>query len=252
MNRDDFWWALISGAVLFLLCLAVMQREPAYALDDVTIPYSFSDSGIIYASEHNANFDSLEAKHNALNDSVDNNFIRFTDLTSLDSTLARVSITTLRNLDTLRGNPYVDSAKVLYADVQKGDFDSVKIGAGAWLYDYASGSCGCTLYDIVTIEDTGTCLYEKIGNIVLFSFPADLSTNLGSTGYIHSAMPASLIPTEDQDVPICVYSGGAPQAGFVRITGTTGVFTLKLYNGGNLSGATSGFSKKSTIKYLLP
>ena len=95
--------------MLFVL-LAVVS---VFAINDVTIPYSsFADSGIIYASEHNANWDSIESHHNALIDTLDGRFIRFTDLTSGDSTLSILEVDTIAQLEILRGNPSIDSLTV--------------------------------------------------------------------------------------------------------------------------------------------
>jgi hypothetical protein len=86
---------------IFPVILALYAQS--FALNDVAVPNTFSDSGIIYASEHNANFDTLEARVNQLNDSLDAAFMRFTDLSSHDSTLKYIKV------DTIRSNPNVDS-----------------------------------------------------------------------------------------------------------------------------------------------
>lgn len=102
-------------AILLLLLFGCS----VYALNDIAVPYTFSDSGIIYASEHNANFDSLETRVNQLNDSLDIRFIRFSDFTSHDSTLRYLKV------DTIRSNPDVDSLKGLNVVRGNPDIDSI-------------------------------------------------------------------------------------------------------------------------------
>jgi hypothetical protein len=93
--------------VLFLMAAIA----PVFALSDVTCPYTFSDSGIIYASEHNANFDSLELHHNNLLDTLKRDFMRISYIENGDTTLNYAEIQVIKMLDTVCGNPETDSLK---------------------------------------------------------------------------------------------------------------------------------------------
>jgi hypothetical protein len=79
---------------------------PLFALDDVTIPNTFTANTPAKASEVNENFDSLEVPYNKLLDTLDQNYTRFDDFA--DSTISAKRI----DLDTLRGNPYIDTLMV--------------------------------------------------------------------------------------------------------------------------------------------
>lgn len=79
------------------------------ALDDVSVPYAFSDSGVIEASEFNANFDTIEVRIGQLNDSLELKWARWIDLLAGDSTFTRVTTDSLTGLNVIRGNPDIDS-----------------------------------------------------------------------------------------------------------------------------------------------
>lgn len=79
-----------------------------FALDDISIPYSFSPKDTIKASKFEANNSEIQTKFNKLNDSLELSFIRFSDLESGDSLLDKVRVDTLR-VDNIRSNPNVDS-----------------------------------------------------------------------------------------------------------------------------------------------
>ena len=92
--------AIIARLLIFthLVC-----GFPLFALDNPTVPNTFTSGNKIYASEFNANNDTLEAWAEYTNDSLDAKFIRTNYLESGDSTLSRI------NVDTIGSNPYMDS-----------------------------------------------------------------------------------------------------------------------------------------------
>jgi hypothetical protein len=106
---------MIKKAILSVLFLVVVS----FGMSDITVPFTFSDSGIIYASEHNANFDSLRTAINRNKDTVEAKFIRFTDFSSGDSTLKRLQV------DTIRSNPDIDSIRGLNVVRGNPDIDSI-------------------------------------------------------------------------------------------------------------------------------
>lgn len=76
--------------LLFLLICVVMVR----AFDDATVPNTFSAGTRAVAGDVNENFDSLKTAHNRTVDTIEIKFIRFTDLTSGDTTLTRLQVDT--------------------------------------------------------------------------------------------------------------------------------------------------------------
>jgi len=67
--------------LLFLMAISI------FALNDATVPYTFSTGEKVLASQFNSNFDTLETWISRTNDSIDEKFIRFSDLNGGDSTL---------------------------------------------------------------------------------------------------------------------------------------------------------------------
>ena len=118
--KRGFWIAFCSMLAYALFVAAVGGLfGSASGWDDISLPHTFVDSGIIYASEVYAN-DSLPVKGvNDLADTMDTEFIRFTDLSSGDSTISRLQV------DTISGNPVIDSIQGM--DVIRGnpDIDSI-------------------------------------------------------------------------------------------------------------------------------
>jgi hypothetical protein len=86
---------------IILLCAVLLLAIVIYAINDVTVPNTFTAGTKAIASEVNENFDSLETGVNRIVDTIDNRFVRFTDFR--DSTIDTI------NLTALRGNPDVDS-----------------------------------------------------------------------------------------------------------------------------------------------
>lgn len=89
----------------------------AYALDDVNIIHTFVSHGVINADSMNANYDSIKVIVNQDNDSLENSFIRFTDLSSHDSTLHYLGVDTIRSkpdVDTILGKPFIDSIETIH------------------------------------------------------------------------------------------------------------------------------------------
>jgi len=104
----------------------------AYALNDYSTPNDFTNGATIYAADFTENNDSDKVWKNALNDSLDQKFVRFKDFERGDSTLSRfqadtANIETLHvdrlEPDTLKGRPFADTLDVGYVNV----LDSVKI-----------------------------------------------------------------------------------------------------------------------------
>lgn len=107
------------------------------ALDDVTVPFTFNNGDTIYAAQFNANYDTLEQWIARTNDSIDLRFMRFTDLSSGDSTLSRINadtigsnprIDSIRGMNLLTGNPIIDSIQGLNVLRGNPDADSFQIG----------------------------------------------------------------------------------------------------------------------------
>jgi len=67
--------------LLFLMAISI------FALNDATVPYTFTTGEKILASQFNSNFDTIETWIAKTNDSIDDKFIRFSDLNGGDSTL---------------------------------------------------------------------------------------------------------------------------------------------------------------------
>lgn len=103
----------MKKTILIFLSLAVYS----FSLNDVSVPNNFTASTPARSSEVNANFDSLKSRINQNNDTLDQSFIRFSDLESGDSLLEKCRIDTARidhiksnpDVDSLKGNPYIDT-----------------------------------------------------------------------------------------------------------------------------------------------
>lgn len=102
-------------------CIAVLLLVASgYAWTDISMPNTFVDSGIIYASDHNENDSTAAQGINDLADTVEIEFMRWSDLSSGDSTLYRVQVDTIRSnpdVDSLQGKPYIDSIITSYAEI---------------------------------------------------------------------------------------------------------------------------------------
>ncbi|CAK0768819.1 exported hypothetical protein [Gammaproteobacteria bacterium] len=85
--------------IKILLALACF----ACAFTNFTTPNSFTDASIITATPFNQNFDSLAAALNRNKDTTENKFIRFTDLTSGDTTLSLLKADTIAVTNGIRG-----------------------------------------------------------------------------------------------------------------------------------------------------
>lgn len=100
------------------------------AWTDVTLPNTFVDSGIIYASDHNENDSTLAAGINDLLDTTDQYFVRFTDFSSGDSTLLRLQVDTIRSnpdIDSIQGKPWIDSVNTASIEINNiEDLDTVR------------------------------------------------------------------------------------------------------------------------------
>jgi len=112
----------------FLLSLILVVSS--FSLNDIVVPNSFAYGAIIQASEFNVNNDSIRIPYNLLLDSLDKEFIRFTDLTSGDSTLTRLQVDSIMQntymdslvlgwsiIDSITGNPYIDSVALDYGAI---------------------------------------------------------------------------------------------------------------------------------------
>ena len=106
-----------------------------FALKDITIPFTFSANTLAKSSQVNANLDSIRVPHNHNLDSIEKLWIRFTDLTSGDSTLTRLQVDTTV-LGFITGNPVTDSLSGLVYFDSAITSDSVYTRAGIKINDY--------------------------------------------------------------------------------------------------------------------
>lgn len=88
----------------------------AFALDDLNFSTTYVDSGVIEASDFEDDKDSTSTWTSRTNDSLEAKFVRFSDLTSGDSTISRLQVDTL----IVNGAGTVDVDTVV-GDVIQGD-----------------------------------------------------------------------------------------------------------------------------------
>ena len=112
--------------MLILLSVAAYT----FSLDDVSVPHRFIPSTPAKSSEVNANFDTLASRINQNNDTIEQKFIRFSDLESGDSILEKCRIDTAR-IDHIRSNPEADSMTITKVDINGGTIDGTVIGANS-------------------------------------------------------------------------------------------------------------------------
>jgi len=116
----------MKKAMLILLSVAAYT----FSLNDVSVPNRFNPSTPARSSEVNANFDTLASRINQNNDTIEQKFIRFSDLESGDSILEKCRIDTAR-IDHIRSNPEADSMTITKADINGGTIDGTVIGANS-------------------------------------------------------------------------------------------------------------------------
>ena len=112
--------------MLILLSVAAYT----FSLNDVSVPNRFTPSTPARSSEVNANFDTLAGRINQNNDTIEQKFIRFSDLESGDSILEKCRIDTAR-IDHIRSNPEADSMTISKVDINGGAIDGTVIGANS-------------------------------------------------------------------------------------------------------------------------
>ena len=112
--------------MLILLSVAAYT----FSLNDVSVPNKFTPSTPARSSEVNANFDTLASRINQNNDTIEQKFIRFSDLESGDSILEKCRIDTAR-IDHIRSNPEADSMTITKVDINGGTIDGTVIGANS-------------------------------------------------------------------------------------------------------------------------
>ncbi len=116
----------MKKAMLILLSVAAYT----FSLNDVSVPNKFNPSTPARSSEVNANFDTLASRINQNNDTIEQKFIRFSDLESGDSILEKCRIDTAR-IDHIRSNPEADSMTITKVDINGGTIDGTVIGANS-------------------------------------------------------------------------------------------------------------------------
>jgi hypothetical protein len=116
----------MKKAMLILLSVAAYT----FSLNDVSVPNRFNPSTPARSSEVNANFDTLASRINQNNDTIEQKFIRFSDLESGDSILEKCRIDTAR-IDHIRSNPEADSMTITKVDINGGTIDGTVIGANS-------------------------------------------------------------------------------------------------------------------------
>jgi hypothetical protein len=123
--------------MILLACLI------GYTLDDVPSATRPSDGDTIYVADVFDAIDTVAARTNQLNDTLDLRFIRFTDVK--DSNFQRVNADSIMGVDVVRGNPDIDSISGL--NVMSGNPSIDSIAGGVWW----SGT-GATFSDSVFID----------------------------------------------------------------------------------------------------
>lgn len=116
----------MKKAMLILLSVAAYT----FSLNDVSVPNRFIPLTPARSSEVNANFDTLASRINQNNDTIEQKFIRFSDLESGDSILEKCRIDTAR-IDHIRSNPEADSMTITKVDINGGAIDGTVIGANS-------------------------------------------------------------------------------------------------------------------------
>ena len=112
--------------MLILLSVAAYT----FSLNDVSVPNRFIPSTPARSSDVNANFDTLASRINQNNDTIEQKFIRFSDLESGDSILEKCRIDTAR-IDHIRSNPEADSMTITTVDINGGTIDGTVIGGSS-------------------------------------------------------------------------------------------------------------------------
>lgn len=117
-----------SISLIFLITCFV------FSMDDFTVSNIFIDSSIIEADDFNENFEEIRDWIEKTNDSIDQKFVRFSDVK--DSNFQKINCDTIRSnpdVDTIRGRPWIDSVKTTHiesnqVDINGGSIDGVIIG----------------------------------------------------------------------------------------------------------------------------
>ena len=200
----------MKKAMLILLLVAAYT----FSLNDVSVPNRFIPSTPARSSDVNANFDTLASRINQNNDTIEQKFIRFSDLESGDSILEKCRIDTAR-IDHIRGNPEADSMTITKVDINGGAIDGTVIGAnsaaaGTFTTVTASGAI------VGSAINTGYGAYEIGQSNRTTDSPTfeglSLNSNLSVAGSIIGSRPSGLFignnTTDGSDTKTLLLSGG--------------------------------------------
>jgi hypothetical protein len=189
-----------------LTTLLILLVFTAFSLDKYSVPFSASDS--MTAAQYNSNNDTAAAYHNQVVDTLNKNVPRYSqNVYTHDLVMPYLNLDTIRSgpdIDTIIGNPYIDSVEtpVLQAGLSwlttvnvdyirsNPDIDSISgnpfvdtittnsintdsINFGKKGVFYDSGSVACTLsnalgniYFYGTLDTIGTLHWYRFGNFI--------------------------------------------------------------------------------------
>ncbi|CAK0764414.1 exported hypothetical protein [Gammaproteobacteria bacterium] len=236
--------------------IALLFALSAWALDDITVPNTFQDSAVIEADDFNDNFDTLEAWAARLNDSLNTKWMRWTNLSSHDSTISYLRVDSIRSnpdIDSIKGHPYIDTittkkittdtivtSKIRTTDIEMPGGTLSTFSRGTFGIKITTGAC--------TAESTTTCNYMVLDSIVFLTFPnrsgiGGLFCTSNTTSlslYPTTSFPAAILPTESfRYVPCIVINNGDQFPGEITVNGSLGywpVYTVRDGAGADVAG----------------
>ena len=163
-----------------IILLIIALASLAYSVGKVTIPQRGVAGQTITATRYNQNLDTLAAGVNRLCDTVNINVPRFHGGNNHDSTMQYLRV------DTISGNPYIDSALI------NGNQFIVK-----------DTSCSLSLYTGSSKLTTGYARFYRVGKIIMAMIP--LLQGVSTTVYDSIDIPLQFrAPTNTQIVLIKV------------------------------------------------
>lgn len=164
--------------VLLLFCLNI------YSLDDLNYGTTYVDSALIEAADFEEDKDSMELWAEKLNDSLENSFVRFTDVK--DSNFQKIKCDSIRSnpdVDSIRGNPFIDTVTSQYGNFAA--FDTIN-----------------AVYGNFTSFDTVNAIYGDISKIIADSItPQKIKISDGTDTYRLTTSSDKLLIQNDASTP---------------------------------------------------
>ena len=157
--------------------LVLIMSCSVFAIDSLIIPHRFADDDTIWADSFNVNYDTIMADDDRFKDTVEIEFIRFSDLEGGDSTLSRLQADTVVVGDVVVG----DSARIDKEDVGVSTIDTATINYLS-ITDSAVGRPEIDSADItyLNVRDSLIATEARISGVLKADSIASTKISLGS------------------------------------------------------------------------